>query len=375
VIVVGVYRHLPEDDHSLSESDDSWGPSPFLELSRFDRVPPPAAGARLLGTPRALKHALGQTYISWQILHGEVDFDDLLAVNMLRYGADWAFEFILRHWNQVHDDPRLWRDREHVKLISTRLKAEWKLSSRGSKDQRAAFALLEFILPMITEYFGKPTVTRGSRSTIQGIGFRRYWDRVLSEEIDPDETRDQRFLQELKEWLKSRNLFSALIEGIFNGGDYLEVWRHYVEQKFFSEPSALLQLFGQILSRFRTAQGAIVSVDQHHAAFTAGWVYANRLVPKNEASRIWLEHQIREAMPFSLQLVLDLYYYWGSSPKGVLLAEDRKKIRLLIYQLCKDQWHSGEDLMRICSSSGTSRANSRLLALSAVRGRPHWSVG
>ena len=67
--------------------NNPWEQMQFMLLSRYDMVTLPDAAARLLRTPRALKHALRRTYRAWQVLHGEVDFDNLLAVNILRSGA------------------------------------------------------------------------------------------------------------------------------------------------------------------------------------------------------------------------------------------------------------------------------------------------
>jgi len=50
--------------------------------------------AALLITPRILKTSLRRTWLAWQNLHGEVDFGDLLACNILRTAAPEAFSVV-----------------------------------------------------------------------------------------------------------------------------------------------------------------------------------------------------------------------------------------------------------------------------------------
>jgi hypothetical protein len=337
------------DDGSLLTDEDPSRPSHYLLLSRYDLIPRPRAVAVLLRTPRALKHALGRTYRAWQALHGEANFDDLLAVNILRHGAPAAFDFLLRHWNHLHDGPRTWQtDRDRLQAITSQLKSEWQQVGRESDwDLRPAIALFEFLLPATVEYLGETRGVPNTRSQVQGINDRRHLDRITNEEIDPNQVRDQVVLDDLHDWLRTRDTSSALVERIYEGGDYLNRWEHYTEPGFISEPAGLLQLAGQILNRLRTAHGTRASGPEVHDAFADVWRRANRQVPRGPESRKWLEGQIRDAMPYSLPLVLDLYYYWCSSKNGVVTVEDREHIRRLIYDLCKEQFHSGQELIRV----------------------------
>jgi hypothetical protein len=51
--------------------------------------------AALLSTPRLLKYALRWVRDAWEPLHGEIDFDHLLAVGILKSGAPKAYNFLL----------------------------------------------------------------------------------------------------------------------------------------------------------------------------------------------------------------------------------------------------------------------------------------
>ena len=56
---------------------------------------------KLLLTPRLLKHTLRRMRGAWQALHGEIDFDDLLMVNVLRSAAPEAFDFVHYHIHEL----------------------------------------------------------------------------------------------------------------------------------------------------------------------------------------------------------------------------------------------------------------------------------
>ena len=67
----------------------------------YEEMSLPQAVASLLDTPRSLRHALGRTFSAWQTLCGEIDFDHLLAVNVLRFGAPACFLFLVRRWDRL----------------------------------------------------------------------------------------------------------------------------------------------------------------------------------------------------------------------------------------------------------------------------------
>lgn len=346
------FPHIP-----TSGDENPWNRTQYMLLSRFDMVTVPAAAARLLRTPRALKHTLRRTYLAWQVLHGEVDFDHLLGVNVLRSGAPEAFDFLLRYWNQLQDAPRTWQsERDQVGRIRERLTEEWQRMTKDVEwDTRAGMTILVHLLPSAGGYLGEQT--RMDRGRLQGISHYRYWLRVVNEEIDPGQVRDQTVLQDIADWRTSQSTASSLIAGLLASEDYVGRWEHFAPGSFGREPNLVLLLADQLLAHFRTQRGARIPdaegiVDSAQplwpeAAFVAVSGYANRYVLKDEASRDWLEHQVQLAMPLSIALVNDLYYYWASTRYGVIRPEDRGYIRRIIHEFSRDQLKSGEELLRI----------------------------
>lgn len=350
-------REMFSDIPTVPADDNPWEPTSGWLLARFGHLLLPDAAARLLRTPRAIKHALRRTYQGWAVLHGEIDFDHLLGVNVLRAGAPEAFDFLLRNWGQLRESPTATgREREQQDRFRNQLREDWQQSAAAVDwDIRAAQRIIEFLLPTAGAYLGD----RGGidRSRNQGVTHPRYWQRAVSEEVDAEHMRDQIVLRDIQEWAVSREACSALVVGLCTHPDYADVWEHYAPACFRQDREAFLCLADQVLGRFRTARGARVPGQPPHplfpdavlphAAFAAVWRYANRTMPPGDESREWLEQQIRLAMPTSLPLVNDLYYYWASPQSGIVRSVDRRSLRQCILEAARDHIRSADDLIRI----------------------------
>lgn len=57
----------------------------------------------LIKTPRDAKYALRRSYTAWKSLAGEVNIYDLLAINVLRYSAPEAFDFVVRNFDSLRE--------------------------------------------------------------------------------------------------------------------------------------------------------------------------------------------------------------------------------------------------------------------------------
>ena len=79
---------------------------------------------RLVKTPRLLKTILRRTAHSWERLHGEIDFDDLLVANVIRFAAPEAYDFLLENYREIRGLERdgLLKDKDKRK---ERLQAKW----------------------------------------------------------------------------------------------------------------------------------------------------------------------------------------------------------------------------------------------------------
>jgi hypothetical protein len=341
---LGLYPDIPVD-----ELDDPWEPTPLLLPARFDIVPISVAAGTLLQTPRALKHALRRTFQAWTHLHGEVDFDHLLAVNMLRHGAPSVFDFLLRNRTQLVDDPRTWRSgREGFPDVQSRLHAEWDALGMPTNVGRASLELLVFLIPAVSEYFDvRERVS--SRDCFQGIREDRYWLRIVNEHVDATDVRDQRVLRDIDQWKALPEGSAALVEGLCSDADYASVWQKFAARVGGEE--CLLCLASHVLRELRQRFGMRATDGPNHMetrrGFIALWIEVKKVRRFENTAQDWLLEQLRLAAPVSLKLVNDLYHYWASSQHGIVRHEGRNKARGLILELLKKQLTTGESIISI----------------------------
>jgi len=329
--------------------DNPWNPGRLLQ-TMFDILPLSTAAAQLLRTPRALKHALRRTDLAWAVLHGEVDFDHLLAVNVIRVSAPEAFDFLLSNWDtleEMMDNSNGLAEKSSTEQKQKRLRAEWKKIIRKAKwKARAAHRVLEFLMPKIREIFRK-----GSTSTIttrrQGITFERYWQRIVNEAIDENEIRDQEILRDMQEWKNKQDSSCTVISKLFDAKGYLPIWEDVVVRFLQRDSTLILKLAEQVLNKLRAEHGAKASGLEPSRVMIGVWSVSNRTVQKNEDSSKWLGQQIKATIPISLSLVNDLYYYWASQRSGITDLEGRKELRRMIHTEVQRHYNSGDVLIKV----------------------------
>jgi hypothetical protein len=345
---------------TLSSTESSrWNPESFLLLSGFDGLWPPEALARLLNTPRALRHALGRTHHAWESLYGEVDWDHLFAVNVLRSAAPESLSFLLRHWDRLRSEPSAQRvEHEHLPQIQKTLRDDWESSTKDVEwDTKAVRSIMDFILPATDTWLGG----QGQSSTdpIQGVQHERYWRRVISGSFDPGDVRDQTVLRDLREWNQSREPESSLVSGLCSSKEYCGVWEHLapwywrasipqmmaLTPQVISNAEQVLLLSQQVIARICKEQGSAASGDGQ--GFHSVWRCANQCVPHTESNQAWLKDRITEAMPVSLALVNSLFHYWGSSRFSILRQEDRDEVRRHVLQSAQKQLSTALQLKKV----------------------------
>jgi len=324
---------------------NTWKPNSWILLSHHDEIWPPQAIAALLSTPRALRHALGRTYLAWQSLYGEVDWDHLLAINTLRWAAPEAFSFVLRHWNRLHKHPATLRiDRDQQAQIQKALERDWDEVTQGADwDRRAARTLIEFILPDAPLWFGKPTST--TSSAVQGLQTEPYWTRAISEVVAPSDVRDQVVLKDLKEWCESPSSESRLVVGTCRSEAYNDVLKRLAHRHLGSDADRLLLLSQQVLSKIAQLHGSAASSDS--PGFVSTFWLATRWATPSESKRAWLEDRISDAMSHSLMLVNCLYHFWGSTKVAFLVRGDLDKVRKTVLRLAKKRLTSSDELCNL----------------------------
>ena len=336
------YQDIP-----LGETDRLlWSSRTQFMMARHDVMPVSTAFSELLSTPRATKHALRRTYQAWTDLHGEVDFDHLLVANALRHAAPQAFDFLLVNWVFVHDrPPQFPGPGDDSERLRSQVRADWERRTQNVEwNARAALELIMFLLPDTAEWLGNAWSNREKR--VQGVHLQRYWERVVNEAIDPEHERDQTVLRDTRDWLRTRQIDTALVRGVCNGGDYAFVWRALVEVDRAWDMQSLRLFADQILSHFRGPRGGRLNDIDSHGAFRAVLGCVQERFGQTDVARDWLVQQIQLAMPTSVCLVVDLYVYLVRSRPGIIRFDERQDILSTISEIARRQFRTGRDLIR-----------------------------
>lgn len=164
--------------------------------------------AKEIFSTRNLKSVLRRTYQIWERLHGEIDFDELLVMNALRFGEPVMFSFI-----QINRDlfQRLHytKEKSEKEEVRKQIYARWnrfegigdstgKLSdSELGFSKEAFYDCMRFIFPLIQEEMDRfdPYPQSIALSHVND-----YWERYHLEEIPENQFRDQTVYQAIEKW-------------------------------------------------------------------------------------------------------------------------------------------------------------------------------
>lgn len=166
----------------------------------LNMVPTPlAALAVMCRTPRALKQGLRRTDEIWESLRGEIDFDELLSMSVLREADPEVFALVDRYFEVLRNGDSVYQGaKKKDSLFKDELhKATEK---RGPRYQNAVKKILETVFGDIDN--------PGPRSGYhpQGLAVRahvNYWQRFLAEEKVQPEDSDQRLIRVIRQAMSS----------------------------------------------------------------------------------------------------------------------------------------------------------------------------
>lgn len=171
----------PAAPEAREELQDLGNPISLDVRRRYDHKRAVDLLPELMRTPRALKHGLRAVYETWSQLHGEIDFDDLLVVSLLRSADHEAFALLEAH------------------LPELRTRADRHSGGREDQDSfdNAAAALLKSAFRTAAAQKLAQFVFSSENSVLkpQGLHDRRYWERFSSGAIGPGTDRDQPVLE------------------------------------------------------------------------------------------------------------------------------------------------------------------------------------
>lgn len=312
---------FPYKSLGATDGQQLWDDVSSLLLHRLEGESLPHAVAELLRTPRSLRHVLSRTCRVWEDLCGEINWNHLLAVNVLRFAAPECFSFLRRHQEWLCSDPEA-----HAQTFRDSVASDWARSvEKVEWDVEAARVVLRSIFPESDAWLdGGAGGCRGN--PLQGVKEGRYWRRAVNGVIDPRDVPDQRVLSDLDQWLQNPTCDAEMISQLCQSSVYGEVWEKWASLEMASWPGQVLLLCQHVLSRICQEYGAAACEDSQ--GFAASWKLAKEWAPRVAENRAWLEERIGEAAGTSLALVNALWQFYGASgDEAVLRRGDVTAVR------------------------------------------------
>ena len=262
----------------------------------------------LLKTPRLLKITLRRILTAWEHLHGEIDYDDLFVLTVLRFAAPQAYDFLLENINEIRS-LELKGIMNDQKARRDDLKNKWKRKTDDVEwDVESTERLLVFLFPAWKERrYDHLPVLQGIRNYYP----TDYWQRASAEFIPDKEIRDQETLQALKNWKLDRNDTSfrnlLLPDALYSLASLSLKFEQFAPN--FLVGNDIREIAEALFKIILRKEGVKANVDSS-PAFVSLWRLSTRSPIDDKAHGEWILNQILFALPLSLHFANDLYYYW-----------------------------------------------------------------
>jgi hypothetical protein len=301
---------LPEGSKDPLELDLSQHRLLVYVRERFDGSPH-AAITRLLATPRRIKHVIRRVDRAWRALAGEADLNDLIVLCVLREGAPDVFQFLVANIDSARNQS------DDFDKRPDEVKRRWESLVAETEQARLAKPLIDALgIRQLS------TTISARKQGVQDDEPHDYFRRILDEDIDAADVRDQLVLADIADWLDCRS--GAMVDKLFVGteqeDDYVRVWEYFAA----AIPN----------SRFREIIEPVVHrlVDQRDPrvrppVLASLWRENNRRHDKEILGPDRLVSLIRHALRTNLALANDLYYFWTSTRYGPYANDDRVAAR------------------------------------------------
>ena len=221
------------------------------------------------------------------------------------------------------------------------MKAEWEKKLEGMNNAATVQRLVDLL--------GIKQLTKGiaidATSSPQGVHYSEpvdYFRRIGAEGMGVAEVRDQTVLQDIERWKADldASVIHNLVAASKGRGQYALVWEHFSAKHSEAE---LMELTEHVVANVLDRDGA--SAEGDHIAIIALWRRCGKRLTTDQFTE-WLQKLILSAMPVSLNLVNDLYYYW-TGKYGLVSDFQRPRVRRSIVQAVCQRLRTGPDLLKI----------------------------
>ena len=290
----------------------------------------------LIGTPRRLKHVVRRVVRVWDKLHGEIDLDDLIVIAVIRECCPTVFAFLLEHIDGLRVASDRFNRRPEI------AQQAWK--ELVGRDEAAAMSVpLVGLLGL--KGIDENVVTTGRiKQGVQQDEPTDYFRRIQAEDCTFGEVRDQCVALEVDAWLETNSpvMLDHLMASTDRADSYVKIWEYFADRipnKRFTD------IVDELCARVVDTT-AIDGSWTRQAAFTACWREHNR---RRRAAFIGVERlnaMIATALPESLRLANDLYYFWTSTTHGPFTVDERVAVRQAMAERSRKVFQDPRALIR-----------------------------
>lgn len=302
---------------------------------------------RLVKTPRDLKHILRRTWRGWKSLHGEIDFDDLLVCNVIRYTSPEAFNFMIQNISALRNINPNEKD-DIFKISSSTIKEQWNQEFKNSKwNQSAVFSLFAFLFPLLNDSYDG--FNRSFKQRIIHEYPTDYFSRFLEEKIQNEDYRDQEILKLLGKVKENRfnaryrgkSLLTYIYEDKYFTQKFCDFGRIYIDSEDIRE------LVSKIFSKTLVLEKSRASAKSTNSFELLNYLSLD--IGHNEYNYMeWLISEIKNSLPISVQYTKDIFNFWIYHDHDSSTIRDRNYIQLRkqVIGLAKEVYSSSTKLIR-----------------------------
>lgn len=345
------YMHPPYGDLYFEFKDNPFFDTYNLSHNEFSLA---HAVATLLDTPRSLRHSFKHTLNAWKELCGEIDFNHLVAVNVLRYGAPECFLFMLRRWDFLNFDPYKSRfslsnnaanskEKKRIENVKKSILQDWEDTiSEVEWNTKAAYIVMQSILPDTSSWLDKESPTNGIGKTIQGINNKTHWFRAINEYIRVCEIRDQKIISDFYNWKEQPSQNPEMIKCLTSSDMYIERWKDWKNALFKDEDFNIPLASQKLLDAIREKQGA--ESNYHSTGFQLCENIMRDVDAGPKKNLDWLEARISDALKSSLRLAFDLHNHFCIRSSSHINDSDKQNVSDYIFNEIIKTLTNKEDL-------------------------------
>lgn len=374
-VLIDRYRHWTSksvysyiDPHTGRDESDKfdlgrvfkYGLKAYLTSNILDT--PIRALATLMQTPRMLRHTLRRVDHAWRKLYGEAEIDDLIVMSALRECSVLAYPFILRNFEHAckHIDQT---DEHHEESSESRtemksghmpptLRAEWEKLLQSEQEPSALRQIVDLLGIEQLRNLRSPNPVSDTSPQGVCVDSAPYFSRIVSENIDLDEVRDQRVLRDIADSEKGecQKLVEGLIDCTKFGDQYRAIWYRFSPAQWAHIANVGRATFSALVASY----GA--NIDYHHPALVILSARLSKIQQdvhveiEFEKIRGWILQRIQNAIPQSLSLMVGIIVHWVDA--DLFVGDERKQsVRDAALKMTCDQIPTGDTLVAVLSGN------------------------